>query len=314
MTQELIEVRLTAIWYAAEGTNLYEFQRVDGGVLPSAEAGSHISLHLPNGVVRQYSLTRAENNPTGYVVGIKRDRNSRGGSVYIHDKLKVGEIIKIEPPRNNFPLNESAEESVFIAGGIGITPIFSMINRLQSLGKKWMLYFACQTKAEAAFYQELSCFSNVKFHFDDKQGGVLDLASIIAGSNRNAHFYCCGPVPMLDNFESLTKDFPPEQIHIEYFAPRQAAATEGGFLVELAKSGKTFEIQQGESILQVLLKNGVYVSYSCEIGICGTCETKVISGTPDHRDEILSPAEKESNKTMMICCSGAKSNKLVLDV
>ncbi|GIU82750.1 MAG: oxidoreductase [Acidobacteria bacterium] len=311
MGENLIKTRLVSIRYAAKDINLYEFVPLNGESLPKAEAGAHIGVHLPNGLVRHYSLIKAEENPKSYVIGVKRDKKSTGGSVYIHDKLKVGEILMIEPPKNTFPLDQSAEESIFFAGGIGITPIFSMVNVLQAQGKKWKLFYACRTKDEAAFYDELKDFPQVSFHFDDEKGSVFDIASAVKNVSEKAHLYCCGPLPMMEAFEACTRDFPSEQIHVEYFKPKEI---KGGFIVELARSGKVFKIEEGQSILSVLLHSGIDVPYSCMAGICGTCETIVLEGIPDHKDEVLSEAEKASNKKMMICCSGAKTEKLVLDI
>ncbi len=315
MMENLIKTRLVSIRYAAKDINLYELAPVNGEALPKAEAGAHIGIHLPNGLIRHYSLIKAEENPQSYIIGVKRDKNSTGGSVYIHDKLKVGEILMIEPPKNTFPLNESAEESVFFAGGIGITPIFSMVSVLQSKGKNWKLFYACRTREEAAFYDELKNFSQVNFHFDDEKGGVFDIASAVKSVSKKTHLYCCGPLPMMEAFEAYTRDFPPDQIHVEYFKPKEVKqGIKDGFIVELARSGKTFKIEEGQSILSVLLHNGIDVPYSCTAGICGTCETVVLEGIPDHKDEVLSEVEKASNKKMMICCSGAKTEKLVLDI
>lgn len=312
--EDKIEVKIAEIKKVAEGTNTYSFERIDGGKLQNADAGSHIDLFLANGMIRQYSLTKAGDELSNYTVAIKRDRESRGGSVFIHDNFKVGETLKISNPRNNFPLNENADETVLIAGGIGITPIMAMIRRLEALGKSWKLYYANRTKSEAAFYDELSEFSQVKFHFDDESNGVLNIASIISSESDKASFYCCGPLPMLENFEENTKHLSPEQVNVEYFTAKEEVATEGEYTVELSQSGQIFSIEKGKTILQTLLDNGIEVDYGCEAGVCGTCETRLISGIPDHRDEVLTDAQKESNSLIMICCSGAKSEKLVLDI
>jgi tetrachlorobenzoquinone reductase len=311
----LIEVRVTAIRYAARDTHLYEFTRVDGQPLPPYEPGAHIDLHLPTGLTRQYSLIEAEPDPASYSVGIKRDPASRGGSRYIHDELRVGKTLKISAPRNNFPLVENAKHVVLFAGGIGITPIWCMVQRLAKLGRPWTLHYACRSRADMAFLKALEAMASSKFHFDEESGGkFLDVAAIVAGAPKDAHLYCCGPTPMLKAFESATANWPREQIHIEYFTPKQEAAKTGGFTVELARSGKEFIIPEGKSILQVLLDAGVDVDYSCELGICGACEQRVISGEPEHRDAILTEEEQASNTKVMICCAGCKSERLVLDL
>ena len=278
----LIEVRVTAIRYAARDTHLYEFTRPDGKPLPAYEPGAHIDLHLPNGLTRQYSLINAEPDPATYTVGIKRDPASRGGSRYVHDELRVGKTLKISAPRNNFALVESAKHVVLFAGGIGITPIWCMVQRLERLGRSWALYYACRSRSDMAFLQSLEAMAPAQFHFDDETAGkFLDVASIIAKTPKDAHLYCCGPTPMLKAFEAATADWPREQIHVEYFTPKpQETDKKGGFVVELARSGQEFVIPEGKTILQVLLDAGVDVDYSCELGICGACEQRVISGTP----------------------------------
>ena len=313
----LIDVRLTAIRYAARDTNLYELTPLDGQPLPAYQPGAHIDLHLPNGVVRQYSLTEARSNPVSYTVGVKRDPASRGGSRYIHDELRVGRILKISAPRNNFALKEDASHTVLIAGGIGITPIRCMVQRLLERERSFALHYACRSRADAAFLNELRDVAGASFHFDDEsEGRFLDVAGIVAAASKDAHLYCCGPTPMLNAFEAATKDWPRAQIHVEYFTPKTepAKAKKGGFTVELARSGQEFFIPEGRSILEVLLDEGVDVDYSCELGICGACEQRVISGTPEHRDSILSEEEQAENKRVMICCAGCKSERLVLDM
>jgi tetrachlorobenzoquinone reductase len=309
-----MDMRLTAIRYAAQDINLYEFRSPDGAALPPVEPGSHVDLHLPNGMMRQYSLVTADGDAGAYVVGVKRDRASRGGSVYIHDHLRVGQIIAVGGPRNNFPLKEDAAHSVLIAGGIGVTPIWCMAQRLKKLGRSFELHYACRDRAEVAFHDELKATPEAKIHIDAEAGGFLDVAAIVSGARKDAHFYCCGPVPMLDAYEKATKHLPPEQVHIEYFTAKEEAATEGGYVVELRKSGKEFTVPEGKTILDVLLEGGVDIMYSCQEGVCGACETIVVSGTPDHRDGILTDKERAESKTMMICCSGSKSPRLVLDL
>jgi ferredoxin-NADP reductase len=311
----LIEVRLQAIRYAARDTNMYELTRADGKALPPYEPGAHIDLHLPNGLVRQYSLLEAEPDPARYTIAVKRDPASRGGSRCVHDELRVGRTLTISAPRNNFPLAEDAKHVILFAGGIGITPIWCMVQRLAKLGRSWQLYYACRSRADMAFLQALEEMSSSQFHFDDESAGkFLDVAAIIADAPKDTHLYCCGPTPMLKAFEAATASWPRAQIHVEYFTPKQEAPKTGGFVVELARSGREFVIPEGKTILQVLLDAGVDVDYSCELGICGACEQRVISGEPEHRDAILTEEEQASNTKVMICCAGCKSERLVLDL
>jgi ferredoxin-NADP reductase len=310
---EPVMMRLTAITYAADQTCLFEFRPLDGGEVRPFQAGAHIDVHLPNGLIRQFSLTNAQDERHRYVVGVKKDPKGRGGSRYMIDELRVGTVLKIGGPRNNFPLNESAPHSILIAGGIGITPMFSMMRRLEAIGASWELYYAVRKPAEIALAEELGKHgAHVHLHIDEEQGGIIDLGAIVKQAPRSAHLYCCGPAPMLEGFEAVTKDWPYGEAHVEHFTALAPAASEGGFLVELARSGITIEVKEGQTILEAVRAAGVDVPSSCEQGVCGACETRVLSGIPDHRDMILSPQEQEANDTMMICCSGCKSEKLVL--
>ncbi len=311
----IFDVRLTAISYAAQETNLYEFRRLDRSPMPPVAPGAHIDIHLPNGVTRQYSLTTADGDPNVYVVGIKKNKASRGGSRYMHDSLKVGAVLEISGPRNNFPLEEKAEHTVLLAGGIGITPIWCMAQRLMKTGTSWEMHYCCRERSEMAFLDELAELPQVKIHIDaESNGKFLDILGIVSAAKAGSHFYCCGPLPMLNAFEAATKDLPPDFVHIEYFTAGKEAAMEGGYKVQLIRSGKEFVVPPGKTLLHVLRDAGIDVIYSCEEGLCGACETVVISGTPDHRDNILTEAEREASKTMMICCSGSKSELLILDV
>jgi ferredoxin-NADP reductase len=233
----------------------------------------------------------------------------------MHDQLRVGMRLFILPPRNNFPLKEDAELVVLIAGGIGITPIYCMVKRLIELKRPWELYYSCRSRMDTAFLDELTLHAQSHFHFDDEESGrFLQVAAIVEKLPRNAHLYCCGPAPMLAAFEAATANWPQDQVHVEYFTPKFAAAQEGGFIVELARSKRELVIPQGKSILQCVSEAGIQVPHSCEEGVCGACETRVISGIPDHRDTILTEQERNENATMMICCSGSKSPRLVLDI
>jgi ferredoxin-NADP reductase len=313
----LIDGRLIDIEPVARDTNLYTFSRADGAALPAYKPGAHIDLHLANGLVRQFSLVVPDLNPKRYVVGVKRDAASRGGSRYIFDQMKVGDEIKISAPRNNFPLVEDAGHVTLFAGGIGITPIWCMAQHLAALGRSWKLYYACRSRADMAFVAALEKFDE-KFrhlHFDEEAGGkVLDIAAAIAAEPEGAHVYCCGPNPMLKAFEAATANRPRNLVHVEYFTPKAEASTAGGFWVELARSGEEYFIPEGKKILEVLFDAGVDVDYSCELGICGACETRVISGIPEHRDSVLSEEEQASNTKVMICCAGCKTERLVLDM
>jgi vanillate O-demethylase ferredoxin subunit len=313
-------LRVHSVTWEAEGVHSYDLRDPEGAELPAFTAGAHIDLVLPSGIVRSYSLVNPQEERHHYVIAVQRDRASRGGSTWVHDNLHVGAIIPIVGPRNNFPLAEDAAHSLFIAGGIGITPLWCMIQRLTALGRPFELYDCVRTRKEAAFREPIAALASnpgakLTFNFDGEPGGkMLDIAAVVGQAGPQAHIYCCGPLPMLAAFEEATKDRPREQVHVEYFTPKEAPAAEGGFTVVLAKSGRSFTIAPGKTILETLLDAGLDVPSSCLEGVCGTCETKVLEGVPDHRDVVLTESERKANKTMMICCSGSKTERLVLDL
>jgi tetrachlorobenzoquinone reductase len=311
---EPLRLRLTAIRYAAQDTHLYELQAVDGSALPPFSAGAHIDLHLPNGLVRPYSLCNAPDETQRYVVGIKRDPASRGGSRYIHDELRVGALLQVSAPRNHFPLDEAAPHSVLIAGGIGVTPIACMAQRLRALHASFEVHYSVRRREDAALLDLLDG-PQLHLHVDAEHGGrPLDLAAVVAAAPPGAHLYCCGPAPMLDAYERAAAHLPRAQVHLERFAAAAPASTDGGFTVQLARSGRSVQVTAGCTILEALRQHGVSLQASCEQGICGSCETRVLAGRPDHRDALLSDTEKQANQVMMVCCSGSKDPVLVLDL
>jgi tetrachlorobenzoquinone reductase len=320
MADGMMQVRVKRISFEAETIHSYELVAPEGGDLPAFTAGCHIDLHLPNGMIRSYSLVNDQCERNRYVVAVNKDAASRGGSRFVHETVRPGDILTISQPRNNFALQESAAHSVLIAGGIGITPLLAMIRRLETLGRSWELFYAARTRPATAFLDELNALrpngpANIHLNFDQESPGrLLDLAAIVKDAPKDAHLYCCGPVSMLEAFEATTADRPGDHVHVEYFKAREKPAVAGGFEVKLARSQRTIAVQVGQSILNALLDAGVAASYACTEGVCGTCETRVIDGVPDHRDLFLSKEEQAANKSMMICCSGSKSPTLVLDV
>lgn len=311
----LLTLRLVSIRYAAQDTNLYEFASPDGTPLPAYEPGAHIDVHLPVGLTRQYSLVRPYRAGEPYMVGIKRESASRGGSRVMHEQARVGDWFQVGGPRNTFQLARDAPCTVLIAGGIGITPLWCMAQALDEMGAPFELHYAVRTRADAAFLAELERMGpRARLHVDAEAQGLLDVAAILASAPPNAHLYCCGPAPMLQAFEAAAADWPETQRHVEYFSAPPLEPIAGGFLVALARSGREFVVPPGSTILETLRSAGLTVPASCEQGVCGTCETRVLEGIPEHRDLLLTPAEKASGKTMMICCSGSLSQRLVLDL
>ncbi len=316
----LLSLQLSAIRHQAKGIHSFEFRRPDGGRLPAFSAGAHIDLHLQNGMVRSYSLCNAQIDSHRYVIAINRDRDSRGGSTFAQDQLKVGEIVTIGGPRNNFALTEDASHTVMIGGGIGITPLWCMTQRLDSLERSWELHYCARSQDSAAFLAELQALradsrhGQLHLYFGDQtQKGRLDIPALVAATPPGTHFYCCGPAPMLADFERAAGQLPPPLTHVEHFAAKEQSCTTGGFRVKLARSGRILDIGPGETVLDALLNAGVEVPYSCKEGICASCETQVLAGIPDHRDGVLTNEEKEANTVMMVCCSGSRSPLLVLD-
>ena len=303
----------SATWEAPD-IHTYDLRAPEGGELPPFTAGAHIDLTLPNGLIRSYSLTNPQSDRHRYVIGVQKDRATRGGSKWVHENLRPGVVLTVNGPRNNFALNESAEKTLFIAGGIGVTPMVSMTQRLTELGRDWQLIYCARKKSTTAFLDVLKG-GHVRYNFDEEPGGkMLDIGAAVNAAPPSAHLYCCGPLPMLAAFEAATAHLPRERVHVEYFTAKEPPSVEGGFKVVLAKSGREFTVPPGKTILDTLLDAGLDIPYSCMEGVCGTCETRVLEGVPDHRDLILTEEEHAAGKTMMICCSGAKTEKLVLDL
>ncbi|HSW16210.1 MAG TPA: PDR/VanB family oxidoreductase [Ramlibacter sp.] len=306
--------------WEADDTISVDLRPAGGGGFPAFTPGSHIDLRLPNGMERSYSLCNCADESHRYVVGVLKDRASRGGSRCVHEQLRVGMELVISAPRNNFALQETARHTVLVAGGIGITPLLSMARRLRGLGRSCELLYFARSRKSAAFLEELKALDvPMHTHFDDEKGGPPDLKTLLAARPPAAelHLYACGPTPMLDAFERFSAELGHENAHVERFAAVEHKPAEDArklFVVELAKSQKTFAITPGKSILDTLLEAGMDVDHSCCEGICGSCETRVLAGEPDHRDSILSPKERASNKAMMLCVSGCKSERLVLDL
>jgi vanillate O-demethylase ferredoxin subunit len=320
MVGKTMEVLVKRISYEAETINSYELIDAKGNGLVPFTAGSHIDLHLSNGLIRSYSLINHQNERNRYVIAVNKETTGRGGSAHIHETVRAGDILTISHPRNNFVLQEDAAHSVLIAGGIGITPLLAMVRRLDELGRSWELFYAARTRAAAAFLDELNRLGAggravVHLNFDrELSGRMLDLSAVVRGVPSHAHLYCCGPASMLDAFAAATADRSPDHVHVEYFKAREKPATEGGFEVRLARSKRTIVVRAGQTILEALLDAGIAANYACTEGVCGTCETRVLEGLPHHRDMFLSKEEQQANATMMICCSGAKSRTLTLDI
>ncbi|MCW3836970.1 PDR/VanB family oxidoreductase [Sphingomonas canadensis] len=311
-----LSLHVSAIAPAGADTILLRLADRDGAMLPPAAPGAHVTLLLPGGIDRQYSLIEAGDALREYVIAVRREPNSRGGSAAVHDGLRPGSAIGVLPPRNDFPLVTDARHSVLIGGGIGITPLLSMASWLGTHGRAFDLHAAFASRPALLLADRLDRVPQARLHFDDAAGGPFPLAATIAAAPRDAHLYCCGPAAMIQDFIAMARADGRDDaaIHFEYFAPPPAAAPAGSFTVALARSGIELAVPPGKSILEVVRAAGIAAGSSCEQGTCGACEVRVIEGIPDHFDAVLSPKDKREGKSMMICCSGALSDRLVLDL
>lgn len=315
-----MKVWVHTLRFEAQNIISVDLRPMAGQKLVPFQPGSHIDLHLPGNLIRSYSLANDSQETHRYLLGILKEKSSRGGSVYVHEQLRVGMQLTISAPRNNFPLSEEADHSVLIAGGIGVTPILSMAKRLQALGKSFEILALGRSRNAFAFADdiaELKC--PVHWHFDDASNGPPNLHDLLQARppKGNAHYYACGPAAMLDAFETACQTLGYAHHHIERFAAVEVKAADDArqsFIVELRKSGKTFEVTPDTNLHQQLIQRKINVPFSCEEGICGACETQVLEGIPDHRDMVLSSAEQASNRVMMVCVSGCKSERLVLNL
>ncbi|MCB1418028.1 MAG: oxidoreductase [Notoacmeibacter sp.] len=311
------DMRVHRMEWAARDVLEVEFRLPGGGDVELYAPGAHVDLALPNGMNRSYSIKGDPAIRDRIVVGVGLDAASRGGSAFIHRTMRVGDMVKVSTPRNHFPLVEDAARVVLIAGGIGVTPMVCMARRLAGLGRNFAFHYAVRSADRAAFLDEMTAFgADPALHVDEKAGGPLDMAGVITGQPEGTHFYCCGPAGMLTAFEAATAHLPEERVHVEYFTPK-VIATDGAdrpFAVVLNRSGKTIEVGANETIAAAIARSGVSIDTSCEDGICGTCETRVLDGVPDHRDSVLTKSEQESGKTMMVCVSRCKGDRLVLDI
>lgn len=304
---------------AARDVRWLELRSTDGKALPPFSPGSHLEIDVAPGVIRHYSICNDPCETDRYCIGVGLARDSRGGSKFMHQQVRVGDVLACSAPRNNFPLDLAAAGFVFVAGGIGITPILSMLTACQNERKPWMLLYAARSRPRAAFYEELSSAyaGQCRFHFDDEQGGALDVEAALKEVSEHAQIYCCGPEPLMKAVEHATRHRPPDSVRFEWFsAPADAAAdvVNRPFSVVLHSSGQRFDVPADQSILGVLEANGCGVPFSCREGLCATCRTGVVRGVPDHRDQVLSATERAANDQMLICVSRAQSDEIELDL
>lgn len=321
---QTLNVEVADVRAEARDVMTLELRSPDGGQLPPFEPGAHLDVSLPNGLIRQYSLINDWREHDRYVVAVGRAADSRGGSDYIHTSIRSGMQLKIGGPRNNFPLDPEASSFLFIAGGIGVTPIMAMVRWCIANSKPWRLIYAARSRQRAAFYEDLCAIGEgrVDFHFDDECGQILDVKEAISGWSEGEKIYCCGPAPLMEAVKALTQELPSGVVRFEWFTLPESEKTQesddtedsAGFKVRLERSGTELAVPPDKSILEVLEEHGLDIPFSCREGLCGTCQTSVCEGEPDHRDYVLSDEERDSGSTMMVCVSRSKSPLLVLDL
>jgi ferredoxin-NADP reductase len=315
LTGDGIGVAVRQLRWEADGVVSVQLQPRCGELLPPWEPGAHIDLLLPTGIQRQYSLCGPVGERSYYRIGVRRERTSRGGSEYVHAFLRPGQQLTVAGLRNTFELHR-ASSYVFVAGGIGITPILPMLRQAESWGLDWKLLYGGHTAASMPFADELGEYgTRVSFYASDADGRI-PLGEHFAQVQPGTKIYACGPAALLSAIQDATAHWPADSLYLERFKPRKQAPSNEDKPVEVvcAASGKTVNVEAGQSILGALEGAGVNVSSSCRSGICGACATAVLGGVPDHRDDILSETERAANDLMFICVSRARTPRLVLDV
>jgi tetrachlorobenzoquinone reductase len=309
------ELRVERLSRPADGVVEVRLADPGGAELPAWEPGAHIDLRLPGGLTRQYSLCGDPGDRTGWTIAVHRAPESRGGSAYVHEHLRIGALVPVAGPRNHFPLEE-AERHLLIAGGIGITPILAMARQLRASGAQWRMVYCGRSRPVMAYADEAVAIGGdrVVLHADDEAGGPVDLAALLA-AHPGATIHCCGPGPMLDAVERLAPD--PGLVRVERFQPAAQpprAEPDGAFDVRCGRAGPRVRVEPGESVMDCLERAGFPIPSSCREGVCGTCETKVLAGVPDHRDSVLTAAERAGNTSMLVCVSRSLTPEIVLDL
>jgi ferredoxin-NADP reductase/nitrite reductase/ring-hydroxylating ferredoxin subunit len=312
-----LRVRVAAKRPTAEGIVAVELAPMTGA-LPAFQAGAHIDVHLGNGLVRQYSLTNGPHETGSYRIGVKLAQPSTGGSAWLHESLREGDVLAISEPHNNFTLRRDALQTILIAGGIGVTPLLAMAKTIARSGLDWTLHYFAQAAEHVAFGDDLDRLGDgVVPHLGlDPAETTAELERILAAPAEFVHVYICGPAPMLDAARRVATDrgWPDVSVHFEYFENTNEVSVVSEFEISLARSALTLPVRAGETILGVLRANGVPMASSCEQGACGTCLVRVIEGEPDHQDVYMSDAEHDAGDRIATCVSRARSRRLILDI
>ena len=299
----------------------FDLVAADGESLPVFSAGSHVDVYLPGGLVRQYSLFNNPGENHRYRIAVLKDAHSRGGSKAMHEQVKVGDELQISAPKNHFMLAHDAQRHLLLAGGIGVTPLLCMAERLSSMGADFEMHYCTRSADRTAFRERMAesvLAGKVAFHFDDAgPEQKLDMAALLARPETGVHLYVCGPKGFMNAVleTARTNGWSEVQLHAEFFgADVSPVATDESFEIQIASSGLIVTVDNDQTILQALSAAGVEIFSSCEQGVCGTCLTRVIEGVPDHRDMYLTPEEQAANDQFLPCCSRSKSARLVLDI
>ncbi|MFI8889724.1 PDR/VanB family oxidoreductase [Streptomyces paradoxus] len=297
--------------FAAEGVLALTLRHPLGEPLPAWEPGAHVDVLLGPGLERQYSLCGDPADRSAWRVAVLREPAGRGGSAHVHEQLGEGAKVRVRGPRNNFRL-EPAPRYRFVAGGIGITPLLPMVAAAEAAGAAWTLLYGGRTRGSMAFGEELGRYGDRVTFAPENETGLLDLPSVLDDVPEGTLVYCCGPGPLLDAVEARC---PSGVLRVERFQPKeQETGDNTAFEVELARSGRTLTVAPDVSVLDAVRSAGVEVLYSCTEGTCGTCETDVLDGEPDHRDSVLTDDERAAGETMLICVSRCRGGRLVLDL
>lgn len=318
---------LQSVWQAARVSRLHRRSSrvIVVEVAPASDvplvgftAGAHVDLALPGARTRSYSLMNPPQHASCYQLGILRVAEGRGGSHYLHTHLREGDPLPVSLPRNAFALHEQAENSVLIAGGIGITPLLCMARHLVARQRPVHLYYCVRSRQDAVFLQDLNTLGNaLTCLFDDERGGPPDLLPLLAAHPPDTHFYCCGPGPMLDAFGLACRRLGITRVHVERFSASSrppGSPPAKGYDVVLARSCRRLHHDGEGSLLDFLLRSGVTIPNGCHQGVCGSCATRVVSGDVDHRDGILSDHERQHASLMLPCVSGCRGTQLELDI
>ncbi len=320
-TAPTLQVRVARKAQEALDIVTLELVATDGRALPSFSAGSHVDVVLPGGITRQYSLCNDPTETHRYLIGVLRDPASRGGSVAVHDQLNEGDVLTISTPRNHFALAHEAKKHLLLAGGIGVTPILCMAERLAMTGADFEMHYATRAPERTAFRARIAASSfaaRVHFHFDNGDAAQkLDIPALLAQPQAGTHLYVCGPKGYMDAVlgTARAQGWPESQLHYEFFGAEVAKSdSDGDFSIKLASSGRIIMIPKDQTVTEALAAAGVDIMVSCEQGVCGTCLTRVLEGVPDHKDSYLTPDEQAANDQFTPCCSRAKTAQLVLDL